>query len=36
MSTVNGLYQNVTGKSKDEYQNYLIELDRMDWHKYAR
>ncbi len=34
MSTVNELYQNVTGKNKDEYRDYLTQLDRMDWHSY--
>ncbi|TSE08878.1 MULTISPECIES: DUF6620 family protein [Aquimarina] len=34
MSTINELYQNVSGKNKDEYRDYLLVLDRMDWHSY--
>lgn len=34
MSTVNELYQDVSGKQKDEYREYLTILDRMDWHSY--
>ncbi|EZH73038.1 hypothetical protein ATO12_18660 [Aquimarina atlantica] len=34
MSTVNELYQDVSGKQKDEYRDYLAIIDRMDWHNY--
>lgn len=34
MSTTNELYQDVLGKQKEEYRDYLMTLDRMDWHSY--
>ncbi|WP_298548325.1 DUF6620 family protein [uncultured Aquimarina sp.] len=34
MSSTNELYQNVSGKQKDEYRDYLTVLDRMDWRSY--
>lgn len=34
MSTVNELYQDVSGKQKNEYRDYMRIIDRMDWHSY--
>ncbi|WP_103071186.1 DUF6620 family protein [Aquimarina sediminis] len=34
MSTVNQLYQDVSGQHKDEYKEYLKTIDCMDWSSY--
>ena len=34
MTAMNHLYRNVAGQKKEDYMDYIHELDRMDWRQY--